>query len=155
MAFKMLAVAAVAVFLAFVSEEAASQAAGAGGLNQVCLGCICEAASGCNTTIGCVGDICGPFHITWGYWSDSGKPTLNGQPASDNNAYANCVNDAYCAARAVQGYMEKYSQDCNNDGTINCDDYARIHYLGGYGCGGALEKRYENAYYNCRNSFAQ
>lgn len=29
-------------------------------------------------------------------------------------AFANCVNDAFCAARAVQGYMTKYGQVCGN-----------------------------------------
>uniref|UniRef100_A0ABD2XAW9 lysozyme n=1 Tax=Trichogramma kaykai TaxID=54128 RepID=A0ABD2XAW9_9HYME len=46
-------------------------------LDVICLGCICEAASGCNQTLGCVGDVCGPFHITQIYWTDSGKPTLD------------------------------------------------------------------------------
>ena len=27
-----------------------------------------------------------------------------------HSAYAQCVNDPYCAARAVQGYMAKYAQ---------------------------------------------
>ena len=48
-------------------------------IDQICLGCICEAVSGCNTTTKCEGDICGPFHMTWGYWADGGKPTLNGE----------------------------------------------------------------------------
>lgn len=50
------------------------------GVSQVCLGCMCEAASGCNTTVGCTGDVCGPFRITWAYWADAGKPTLSGEP---------------------------------------------------------------------------
>lgn len=29
-------------------------------------------------------------------------------------AFANCVNDAFCAARAVQGYMTKYGQVSGN-----------------------------------------
>ncbi|XP_014219782.1 lysozyme 3-like [Copidosoma floridanum] len=123
-------------------------------VDQVCLGCICQAASGCNVTQGCIGDICGPFHITWGYWADSGKPTLNGQPATDKDAYANCANDAQCAARAVQGYMDVYGQDCNKDGKINCDDFARIHYLGGYGCSGTLPPKYEKEYNECRSKFS-
>ena len=27
--------------------------------------------------------------------------------------------------------MSKFAQDCNKDGVINCDDFARIHVLGG------------------------
>lgn len=48
-------------------------------ISKICLGCICEAASGCNTTLGCNGDVCGPFRITWAYWADAGKPTLNNE----------------------------------------------------------------------------
>lgn len=54
-------------------------------VTDVCLGCICEAVSGCDRTKKCSDGICGLFGITWAYWSDSGKPTLNGvDPASDN-----------------------------------------------------------------------
>lgn len=44
------------------------------------------------------------------------------------------MNEPFCAARAVQGYMAKFPQDCNNDGIVDCRDYAAIHKLGGYGC---------------------
>lgn len=51
-------------------------------VTQTCLGCICEAISGCNRTTLCTGDVCGLFRITWAYWSDSGKPTVAGEPPS-------------------------------------------------------------------------
>lgn len=35
-------------------------------VTQTCLGCICEAISGCNRTTTCAGDVCGLFRITWG-----------------------------------------------------------------------------------------
>ncbi|CAB0036432.1 unnamed protein product [Trichogramma brassicae] len=54
-------------------------------LDVICLGCICEAASGCNQTLGCVGDVCGPFHITQIYWTDSGKPTLDNDKPDDTD----------------------------------------------------------------------
>lgn len=44
-----------------------------------CLGCICEAISNCNRTLKCDGDVCGLFRITWPYWADSGKPTVNNE----------------------------------------------------------------------------
>ncbi|XP_034936055.1 lysozyme-like [Chelonus insularis] len=122
-------------------------------ISKTCFGCICEAASGCDTQSGCVGDVCGPFRITWGYWSDSGKPTLNGESADAQGAWTRCVNDPFCAADAVQGYMDRFAQDCNGDGVINCDDYARIHYLGGYGCSGPLPLKYDNAYKTCMAHF--
>lgn len=122
-------------------------------VSQTCLGCICEASSGCNTTLKCDGDVCGPFRITWGYWHDSGKPTFNNESPDSKQAFANCVNDAFCAARAVQGYMTKYGQDCNGDGKVDCDDYARIHRHGGYGCSAPLDPAYETPYKLCITTF--
>ncbi|XP_034182671.1 lysozyme [Osmia lignaria lignaria] len=126
---------------------------GAETLSKVCLGCICEAASGCNTTLGCDEAVCGPFRITWSYWADAGKPTLT--DSSSDNGYLQCVSEPYCAARTVQGYMDKFSQDCNGDGKIDCDDFLRIHRLGGYGCSGPLNSKYENTYKLCMQTFAQ
>uniref|UniRef100_T1GX33 lysozyme n=1 Tax=Megaselia scalaris TaxID=36166 RepID=T1GX33_MEGSC len=71
-------------------------------VTEVCLGCICQAISGCNSTAICNGDVCGLFRMTWAYWSDAGKPTKDNEDPSSQNAYANCANDPYCAARAVQ-----------------------------------------------------
>ena len=124
-------------------------------ISKTCFGCICEAASGCNVTLGCEDSVCGPFRITWGYWSDAGKPTLDGNPNSAQNAYSQCVNDPYCGARAVQGYMDKFAQDCNGDGIIDCDDFVRIHRLGGYGCSGPFNSKYENTYKLCMKTFGQ
>ncbi|CAH0400784.1 unnamed protein product [Chilo suppressalis] len=107
---------------------------GAAPVTEVCLGCICQAVSGCKQGTQCEGDHCGLFHITWPYWADAGKPTINGLSPEDPQAYPSCTNDPYCAALAVQGYMAKYGQDCNGDGQINCYDYMAIHKKGGYGC---------------------
>ena len=63
-------------------------------VSRVCLGCICEAASGCNVTIGCDESVCGPFRITWGYWADAGKPTLNDN-AKENGSYVLCIMISY------------------------------------------------------------
>ncbi|KAL6264326.1 hypothetical protein P5V15_004435 [Pogonomyrmex californicus] len=122
-------------------------------VSRTCLGCICEASSGCNTTIGCRGNgVCGPFGITWAYWSDSGKPTLNDE-TNTNDAYARCVNDVYCAARAVQGYMAKFSHDCTGNGVVDCEDYLRIHQLGANGCTGQLNSKFENRFKLCLRTF--
>lgn len=57
-------------------------------VTQTCLGCICEAISGCNRTTTCAGDVCGLFRITWAYWSDAGKPTIAGElPSSETGTY--------------------------------------------------------------------
>ncbi|XP_003708146.1 lysozyme [Megachile rotundata] len=122
-------------------------------LSKVCLGCICEAASGCNVTLGCDESVCGPFRITWRYWADAGKPVLDNNSNSNQDGYVQCVSDAYCAARTVQGYMDKFAQDCNGDGKINCDDFLRIHRLGGYGCSAPLNSKYENTYKLCMQTF--
>jgi len=124
-------------------------------ISQTCFGCICEAASGCDTTTGCTGEVCGPFRITWGYWSDGGKPTLNDEPNNADGAFARCTNDPFCASRAIQGYMNRFAQDCNGDGKIDCDDYVRIHRHGGYGCTGPLDPKYENAYRTCVQTFGK
>lgn len=138
-------------FLAFTGIYA--QEAGSPLVSKVCLGCICEAASGCNTTIGCNGDVCGPFRITWAYWADAGKPTLNNEANTNDGAYPRCVNDAFCASRAVQGYMTKFGRDCNGDGVINCDDFIRIHRHGGNACSSPLNDKYENVYKTCMQTF--
>lgn len=141
------------VLLVLLVHTYAQQGGTEGPLSQTCLGCICEAASGCNATLGCDGSVCGPFRITWGYWADAGKPTLNNEPNTNDGAYPRCVNDLYCASRAVQGYMTKFGQDCNGDGKVDCDDFLRIHRLGGYGCSGPLEPKYENTYKLCMQTF--
>ncbi|XP_046821287.1 lysozyme-like isoform X1 [Vespa crabro] len=122
-------------------------------VSKICLGCICEAASGCNTTLGCNGDVCGPFRITWAYWADAGKPTLNNEANTNEGAYANCVNDAFCAGRTVEGYMNKFARDCNGDGVINCDDFIRIHRNGRNACTTPLNSKYENIYKLCMQTF--
>ncbi|EEB11660.1 conserved hypothetical protein [Pediculus humanus corporis] len=103
-------------------------------LTSACLGCICEATTNCNLTIGCSGDLCGPFFISKDYWEDSGSPVLYGDHPSRKGAYKTCVNDPYCAATTLKQYIFKYAQDCNGNGYLDCDDYARIHYLGGRQC---------------------
>lgn len=122
-------------------------------VSKVCLGCICEAASGCKTSIGCDGDVCGPFRITWGYWADGGKPTLNNEANTNEGAYARCVNDPFCASRAVEGYMNKFGRDCNGDGVVDCDDFIRIHRFGGNACTNPLDQKYANVYNSCIKTF--
>ncbi|XP_012235794.1 lysozyme [Linepithema humile] len=123
-------------------------------LSDVCLGCICEVTSGCNNTIGCYGNVCGPFGITWGYWSDAGRLTINDEPSSNEGAYSRCANDLQCSSRTIQRYMAKFSSDCTGNGVIDCDDYLRIHRLGAYGCTGTLSALYETRYKLCMQAFA-
>lgn len=48
--------------------------------------------------------------MTWAYWADGGKPTINQQNPDEPGAYGACANDPYCSALAVQGYMQKFQQ---------------------------------------------
>ncbi|CAH1377255.1 lysozyme 2-like isoform X1 [Tenebrio molitor] len=120
-------------------------------LTQQCLACICEAISSCDTTTGCTGNVCGPFRITWAYWSDAGKPTVNDEAPESSTAHTNCTVDTYCSILTVQKYMHNFQQDCNNDGKIDCDDFAAIHKLGGYGCKmPELPEVYGQRYHRCK-----
>ncbi|XP_050716991.1 lysozyme-like isoform X2 [Eriocheir sinensis] len=106
-----------------------------------CMDCLCEAATGCNFTAKCgTGSyFCGPFHISWGYWADAGKPVLQHDKPERKGAFETCAIDPYCSANIVSEYMNKFSKDpkkggCNGDGKIDCIDYAYMHRLGGYTC---------------------
>ncbi|KAJ2945489.1 hypothetical protein O0L34_g300 [Tuta absoluta] len=134
----------VGVVAADVSELANSQP-----VTEVCLGCLCQAVSGCKQGLQCEGDVCGLFHITWPYWADAGKPTLPGRSPDSPDAYSSCAIDPFCAAQTVQGYMRKFSKDCNGDGRIDCYDYIRIHQKGGYGCEGPLDPKFETVFNQC------
>ncbi|BES87788.1 Destabilase [Nesidiocoris tenuis] len=122
---------------------------------DICLGCICEAISDCNITTACNGDVCGLFRITWPYWSDAGKPVLKFDNPQDPGAYQRCVTDPSCGAQAVNGYMAKFGQDCNNDGNIDCWDFAAIHKLGGYNCRQNIDPVYWAKFSNCQQQVAQ
>ncbi|XP_018028109.2 invertebrate-type lysozyme 3, partial [Hyalella azteca] len=67
-------------------------------------------------------------------------------------AFANCANDVFCAADTVINYMTKFRQDCNGDGLVDCEDFAYIHVLGGYGCRGAdfPSSPFYSRFSNCR-----
>ncbi|XP_012523223.2 invertebrate-type lysozyme 3 [Monomorium pharaonis] len=121
-------------------------------ISQLCIGCLCEVSSGCNTSIGCSGSVCGPFGITWDYWSDAGKPTLNNETIN-NDSYSKCVNDPYCAASTVQNYMTKFGHDCTGNAVIDCEDYLRIHRLGVNGCTDTLDNKYQEILKLCLEKY--
>lgn len=123
-------------------------------MSDICLGCICEAASNCNRTLGCTGDVCGLFRITYPYWLDANKPVIPLDNPQDAGAYTRCTQDAVCAAEAVKNYMSKFAQDCNSDGAVNCLDYAAIHRLGGYGCQAPIEPEYVRRFNECLKNVA-
>ncbi|XP_022230244.2 lysozyme [Drosophila obscura] len=125
-------------------------------VTELCLTCICEAISGCNATKICINPekgTCGIFRITWGYWVDAGKLTINGEQPDSEHAFINCANDPHCAANIVQNYMKKFNQDCNDDGEMDCHDYARIHKLGAYGCQAELPYNYQTVFEECIDNY--
>ncbi|XP_074595709.1 uncharacterized protein LOC141850866 isoform X2 [Brevipalpus obovatus] len=113
---------------------------------QQCLNCICQASSGCDLSKKCHNAgggayFCGPYQISWSYWSDGNKPGYRGGP----HDFENCLNDKQCAEQAVIGYMSKWARDCNDDGIVNCADYAAIHKAGPHSCN--AQWLYESSYW--------
>jgi len=52
------------------------------GWTEKCIGCMCEASSGCNQTLECMEQnevkYCGVFLLSDVYWQDAGTPVLQG-----------------------------------------------------------------------------
>jgi len=52
------------------------------GWTEKCIGCMCEASSGCNQTLECIEQnevkYCGVFLLSDVYWQDAGTPVLQG-----------------------------------------------------------------------------
>lgn len=124
-----------------------------GQINDVCLGCICEAVSGCNTTSACDNGLCGPFRISNDYWLDGDKPTLKGESSNAPQAFQSCVNDHRCAAEALENYVIKYKTDCNGDQRIDCLDYAAIHLFGPNDCKTVFPEPFSSKLYKCLESY--
>ncbi|XP_063243385.1 invertebrate-type lysozyme 3-like [Bacillus rossius redtenbacheri] len=140
-------------FLLLLAPVLGQQDDFSGDVDNLCLGCICEAASDCDRQAGCLGDVCGLFKITRPYWVDAGRPLVQGDDPEQAEAYPRCSSDPTCSARAVQNYMAKYKQDCDGDGAVDCQDYAAIHRLGGYGCKGDLDPVYKGKVKACLNQW--
>lgn len=51
--------------------------------------------SGCQQGLQCEGDHCGLFKISWPYWADAGKPTINGQSPEESDG-ENDINLPTC-----------------------------------------------------------
>ncbi|XP_050716979.1 lysozyme-like isoform X5 [Eriocheir sinensis] len=122
-----------ALILAVLSADAAAE------VDPNCLGCLCEAATQCNATTKCHvpyagAYFCGPFHISWAYWADAGKPVLQHDNPERKGAFEDCATDLYCSAKIVREYMNKFGKDCDGDGVVSCKDYVRIHKLGKAAC---------------------
>ncbi|XP_042901850.1 lysozyme [Parasteatoda tepidariorum] len=108
----------------------------AGQIPEKCFDCLCEAASECDEAAECFNKgpgqyLCGPYHISYEYWKDSGKP---GENPDDPLDFEKCLNSRPCAEAAIKGYMQKWGNDCDGDMKIDCFDWARIHKGGPRSC---------------------
>lgn len=79
-------------------------------IEEVCFGCICEGASGCNLTASCTNQKCGPFQLPKRFWIDSGEPTVNNMPAYLENSGELCLKNPYCTTQSIRQYFAKNKQ---------------------------------------------
>ncbi|XP_034232935.1 loricrin-like [Thrips palmi] len=127
--------AVLAALLATAVLEAAA------GVDDACLSCLCQAATGCDANRDCDGDTCGMFAISRQYWKDAGEP---------GGDFETCALDPACATQCVQGYLQRFARDC--DGGVGCADYSRIHHLGREGCSDALDGDFARRLDTCNAS---
>lgn len=48
-----------------------------------------------------------------------------------------------------------FLQDCNNDGVIDCHDYARIHRFGPFDCEHPLDAKFDSKFDPCMDDIGQ
>jgi len=128
-------------------------------LNLDCTTCLCEAATGCDTSLGCKNldgtKRCGSFHMGKAYWLDAGAPTLYGEGRTEQG-FETCANDDTCSANTTALYLHKFGvKDCTGDGVVTCEDNALINFLGRHSsCARSLVERtkqngFMQRYYTC------
>ncbi|CAM1322023.1 Uncharacterised protein g7965 [Pycnogonum litorale] len=142
----------------FVCITGVLRGQGVGTVDINCLYCMCVGSSDCKS-VRCHrpnegGYYCGPYQITYAYWNDSGKPVIDSDHPSAPQAFIRCLEDFQCSSRTIIGYMNKWARDCDGDDRITCDDYARIHKAGPFGCRGkwSVQTQYWSKYRECMNS---
>ena len=64
-------------------------------VTEICLGCLCTAASYCDSEDHCINEACGAYRITLDYWIASGNLTINNYSPTSYNAYRRCVRDFF------------------------------------------------------------
>ncbi|KAI1304085.1 Lysozyme [Halotydeus destructor] len=116
-------------------------------ISSECLACICEASSQCNPDTGCSlsqngAQVCGPYQFDRNYWSASGSGSAD---------FERCALDQDCAEDAVRSYTAKNTLDCNDDGNIDCLDFAAIHRAGPKACNSQwlIDSTYWSDFQNC------
>jgi len=90
-------------------------------IDSECLRCICSASTDCDLNATCTDKGCGPYMISRSEYEKAGQP---------GNSFSSCGSTKSCSELVLQRYMAKNGKDCNNDGTINCEDFAALHKFG-------------------------
>ncbi|XP_064603168.1 lysozyme-like [Liolophura sinensis] len=97
-------------------------------ISSSCLACICEVESNCRA-LSCRMDVgslsCGYYQIKSAYYSDCHSP---------GSGWQSCSSSKSCADQCVRNYMARYGTYCTGGRTPTCEDYARVHNGGPYGC---------------------
>lgn len=62
-----------------------------------------------------------------------------------------CLTNRQCADDAVRGYMAKWRKDCNEDGIVDCNDFAALHIAGPNSCNAQwfLDSQYYSDFRSC------
>jgi hypothetical protein len=121
-------------------------------IESSCFNCICEATSGCDQRARCrtneFGEfVCGPFALNRFFWTEAGKPGDQGSA----NAFESCALDRSCAQHTIQSYVNRNPIDCNDDGAIDCLDFAALARLGKAACNlhSLLDSNYWTRFQQC------
>lgn len=125
------------------------------GVTKECLECICHASSRCSNSIGCVNNgrgkqNCGPYQVDWEYWTEAGKPGTRPDLSSGEN-FQVCLNNRECADQTVRAFLARFQRDCNDDGVIDCNDFAAVHVAGPRACNAQwyTESKYYSDFREC------
>ncbi|XP_074600574.1 uncharacterized protein LOC141854693 isoform X2 [Brevipalpus obovatus] len=90
-------------------------------IDSECLRCICSASTDCDLNATCTDNRCGPYMISRDQYEKADQP---------GESFNSCASSKNCSELVLQRFMAKNAQDCNNDGTINCEDFAAFHKFG-------------------------
>lgn len=90
---------------------------------------------------------CGPYQLDRNYWFAAGKPGFRGNSID----FEKCSNDKDCSEETVSRFLRKMTYDCNEDGVIDCLDFAAIHKGGPKACNSQwfLESKFWTEFQQC------
>ncbi|KAL0882042.1 hypothetical protein ABMA27_000623 [Loxostege sticticalis] len=116
-------------------------------LSTTCMKCLCK-AMGCIKDEGCVNNVCGPMHITQGYWEAAHYKTSD--PAN-RAAFEKCTNNVWCATRTVQRHMRRYLPACEEKRSdrLRCENALALHKFGPGRCDRNLTASTERKLLSC------